>query len=78
MLTVFDRDGVEERAVAVVLSGNRPRSVLEGEARRLVQQGGVSINGETLDRVALSLDASAGQNYRFKVGKRKFLDILFA
>ena len=40
MLTVFRQDRVEEKAVTIILSGNRPRSTLEGEAVRLVAMDG--------------------------------------
>jgi tyrosyl-tRNA synthetase len=62
----------------VALMADHGLAASRGEARRLVQQGGVSINGEKVADIDLNLDASAGQSYRFKVGKRKFLDILFA
>ncbi len=48
-----------------------------GEARRLVQQGGVSVDGKKVDRPDLELPAEAGRRYRLKVGKRRFLDIVF-
>jgi tyrosyl-tRNA synthetase len=45
----------------------------KSEARRLIQGGGVSIDGEKVSDVAQSADIT---EYRlFKVGKRKFLKI---
>lgn len=45
----------------------------KGEARRLVAQGGVSIDGEKVDDIAASVDIKDGSV--LKVGKRKFLRI---
>jgi tyrosyl-tRNA synthetase len=47
-----------------------------GEARRLIQQGGVSVDGQKVDDPALELPATAGRRYRLKVGKRSFLDLV--
>jgi len=41
-----------------------------GEGRRLIQQGGVQVDGEKVSDVDLELDA--GQAYLLRVGKRKF------
>ena len=40
------------------------------EARRLIQQGGVQVDGDKVTNVDLELDA--GQTYLLRVGKRKF------
>ena len=47
------------------------------EARRLVQQGGVTVDGEKVTDVGHSLDGSAGCRYRLKVGKRRFARVEF-
>ena len=49
----------------------------KSEARRLVQQGGVKLDGERVDDIALTLDpASFGEAGRvLQVGKRKFLRV---
>lgn len=47
------------------------------EARRLLAQGGVSIDDQRIDDPAYPLDASSGREYLFKVGKRKFLKVRF-
>lgn len=47
-----------------------------GEARRLVQQGGVKINGETVDRVDYDWPVQAGAV--LQVGKRKFARVVIA
>jgi len=48
-----------------------------GEARRLLQQGGVSVDGTRVDGLDHELTATAGCRYRLKVGKRHFLDLVF-
>jgi tyrosyl-tRNA synthetase len=45
-----------------------------GEARRLIQQGGVSIDGERVREV--DFEVSLKSDFLLKVGKRKFLKIL--
>ncbi len=48
-----------------------------GEARRLIEQGGVSVDGQRADSPQMELPAGAGQRYRLKLGKRVFLDVEF-
>lgn len=48
------------------------------EARRLIQQGGVAVDGDRIGDPKHALVASGGQRYRLRVGKRKFLDVEFA
>jgi tyrosyl-tRNA synthetase len=43
-----------------------------GEARRLVQQGGVSIDGDTISDIQYELSLTTEQEVVLKVGKRKF------
>ncbi|MGB7925811.1 MAG: tyrosine--tRNA ligase [Pyrinomonadaceae bacterium] len=75
---------IEERAVA---SGNwkLPRLLVEtalaasmAEARRLIEQGGVSVDGERLARVDHEVDLRTDQNVLIQVGKRRFLRVLGA
>jgi tyrosyl-tRNA synthetase len=47
------------------------------EARRLVQQGGVAIDGARITEIGHLLDATAGSRYRLRVGKRRFADVEF-
>ncbi len=46
-----------------------------GEARRLIQGGGVQINSEKISDVNLKLQLSSGSEYLLQVGKRKFLKV---
>ena len=48
-----------------------------GEARRLIEQGGVSVDGKRVESPQEELPAGAGSRYRLKVGKRVFLDVEF-
>ena len=47
------------------------------EAKRLVVQGGVSIDDERVSSPAWTVDASLGRSYLLKVGKRKFMRVTF-
>ncbi|HVR43649.1 MAG TPA: tyrosine--tRNA ligase [Thermoanaerobaculia bacterium] len=58
----------------LVSSGLAPSG---SEAKRLVAQGGVSIDDRKLDDPAHAVDASSGREYLLKVGRRKFLRIRF-
>jgi len=40
------------------------------EARRLIQQGGINVDGERISDINLKL--SAGKTYLFQIGKRRF------
>ncbi len=48
-----------------------------GEARRLIEQGGVSVDGQRADSPQMELPAGVGRRYRLKVGKRVFVDVEF-
>ncbi|HEY9685842.1 MAG TPA: tyrosine--tRNA ligase [Coleofasciculaceae cyanobacterium] len=49
----------------------------KNEARRLIQGGGVKLNGDKVDDVELSISAPAGESYVLQVGKRKFIRLNF-
>jgi len=72
-------DEIEERTVAAG-SWKLPRLLVEtaltasmGEARRLVEQGGVRVDGERRAEEVINLNA--GQNILIQVGKRRFLRV---
>ena len=46
----------------------------KGEARRLIQQGGVKVNGEKVEQAGLNVDVNSG-GVLLQVGKLKFLKI---
>ncbi len=48
-----------------------------GEARRLIEQGGVSIDGERLSDPAREIPAAASGSHLIKVGKRHFVRVRF-
>jgi tyrosyl-tRNA synthetase len=50
----------------------------KGEAKRLIEQGGVRINGEKATSTAAHVDLTDGSSYLLQVGKLKFLKILGA
>lgn len=47
------------------------------EARRLLAQGGVTIDDRRIDDLRETLDATAGRAYTIKAGKRRFARIVF-
>jgi tyrosyl-tRNA synthetase len=47
----------------------------KGEARRLVEQGGVKIDGEKVSNAQTDLEINASREFLIQVGKRKFLKI---
>ena len=49
-----------------------------GEARRLIQQGGVTVEGQRVSDQAATLPAAAQSTYLIKVGKRHFVRVLFS
>jgi len=48
-----------------------------GEARRLIEQGGVYLDGERLSDTSREVPAAAASTYLFKVGKRHFVRVSF-
>jgi tyrosyl-tRNA synthetase len=80
---VFAGGGVPDEIAEHVVDGARPLLKLlaaaelatsNKEARRLVQQGAVSVDGERLDDPLAELPARP-EPYLFKVGKRRFARI---
>jgi len=47
----------------------------KGEARRLIEQGGVKIDGERISNVQADIEINADKDFVFQVGKRKFLRV---
>ena len=48
----------------------------KGEARRLIQQGGVRFNGETVSDGVQTLVAPNGEENVLQVGKKRFLRVV--
>jgi tyrosyl-tRNA synthetase len=74
-------DEIEERSVAAGV-WKLPRLLVEtalaasmAEARRLIEQGGVRIDGERLAHVDAEINLNAGQALLIQVGKRRFLRV---
>jgi tyrosyl-tRNA synthetase len=61
-------------AKLLTLAGLAPSG---SEAKRLVVQGGVSVDDQRVSDPATTVDASAGRTYLLKVGKRKFMRVSF-
>jgi tyrosyl-tRNA synthetase len=47
----------------------------KGEAKRLIEQGGVRVNGERASAAASELDVESGGEFLLQVGKLKFLKV---
>jgi len=62
--------GSSQRLIDIIKTVNFAPS--NGEARRLIQQGGVSLDGNTVDDTNAELSFSEGYSVVLKVGKRKF------
>ena len=62
----------QEKLVSVMTGNNLVGS--NGEARRMISQGGVRINKEKVEDIHLMLEP--GEELVIKVGKRKFLRII--
>jgi tyrosyl-tRNA synthetase len=74
-------DEIEERSIDAA-SWKLPRLLLEtglaasmAEARRLIEQGGVSVDGERFTRVDYEVDLQADRAALIQVGKRRFLRV---
>ncbi|MCH8567208.1 MAG: tyrosine--tRNA ligase [Balneolales bacterium] len=70
-IPVFSFPGYESQKLVHIIKtvGFAPSN---GEARRLIQQGGVSIDGETVDDVNHEIPFAPDTEIVLKVGKRKF------
>ena len=67
--------GKKARLLQVIIQAGFASS--KGEARRLVRQGGVSLDGKKVDDENLELSAAAVGEGLLKVGKRRFAQIRF-
>jgi tyrosyl-tRNA synthetase len=47
------------------------------EAKRLIRQGGISIDGQRIDDLEFKLDLSKKKEFILKIGKRKFYRVVF-
>ncbi|PWT96118.1 MAG: tyrosine--tRNA ligase [Blastocatellia bacterium] len=78
-------DEIEERNVSSNPSGWDLSALLatvglaesKGEARRLIQQGGVSVDGERQTASNTVIQANVGMSKLLKVGKRRFVRVRF-
>lgn len=74
-------DEIEERAVAAQvwklarLLAETGLAASQGEARRLVEQGGVRVSGERASRADAEVVLNVGESLLIQVGKRRFLRV---
>lgn len=66
--------GSTERLISIITSLNFAPS--NGEARRLIQQGGVSIDGVIINDATYEINFESGYSKVLKVGKRKFARLI--
>jgi tyrosyl-tRNA synthetase len=67
----------EEALWLPALLGDLKVVASRSDARRLVQQGGVRVDGVQVQDLQFSLNPEVGRRYRLKVGKRRFFDLKF-
>ena len=83
------RETPEEVAEARLPAGAEPLQLIKvlvtaglspsnSDARRLLQQGGVKLDGETLSDPFATVTPTAGRSYLVQVGKRRFARITFS
>ncbi|CAN5122036.1 tyrosine--tRNA ligase [soil metagenome] len=48
----------------------------KGEAKRLIEQGGVKIDGEKISNTSAEIEVDKGKSFVVQVGKRKFLKVM--
>jgi tyrosyl-tRNA synthetase len=65
----------DKRLIALMVAHGLAPSA--SEARRLIQQGGVSVNDEKITDPNTVLDIEAGAILIIRVGKRKFVKLSF-
>jgi tyrosyl-tRNA synthetase len=61
------------KVIDILISTNLVES--KGEAKRLIQQGGVKIDGNKVGDASLEIEISSDKTFIFQVGKRKFLKV---
>jgi tyrosyl-tRNA synthetase len=66
----------ERQAVARVLA-SAGLAASNSDARRLIQQGGVKVDGESVSDVQSSVEAGRGRTYLIQAGKRRFARVAF-
>jgi len=72
--TVTLAPGLSKNIVDLLHEANMVKS--KGEGRRLVQQGGVRINGQTIVNIEQSITSERGNQQVIQIGKHKFLRVL--
>lgn len=87
-ITKFQKREIPDEMPEVAVASNTEHNVItlmventlapsRNEARRLIQGGGVKLNGEKVEDVDATLQQSAGESIVLQVGKRKFLRLNF-
>jgi tyrosyl-tRNA synthetase len=74
-IDLFEHESAEKEMGIIDIMVLTSLAKSKGEARRLIKQGGVSINGEKITDEQAKVDFSSER--LLKVGKRRFLRVLF-
>jgi len=72
---------IERSHPVILLSGLLREAGLaasNSEARRLIQQGGVRVDGTVVRDVKAEVDAGAGSTLLLQAGKRRFAKVIFS
>lgn len=70
----FSVDSQNYKIVDLLLQTNLTAS--KGEAKRLIEQGGVKIDGEKISDTSAEIEVATEKSFIIQVGKRKFLKVI--
>ena len=66
--------GKDESIVNIIFNSGLLKS--KGEARRMIKQGAVRLDGELISDINFAIKSKIGREFILKVGKRRFLKVL--
>jgi tyrosyl-tRNA synthetase len=72
-----DQENVSDSGKAGIIDVLEKILGSRGEAKRMVRQGGVYIDGNRIDSIELLLDFKKKHEYVLKIGKRRFYKLKF-
>jgi len=75
-IKVFDSIKVESRPPLLDIMMDLKIFPSRGEAKRLIQQGGVYLDGQRIEDISYALDLSSKKEFILKIGKRKFFKLV--
>jgi tyrosyl-tRNA synthetase len=75
-ISVSDNIDVIEKKPIIDLLVDHNIVSSRGEAKRLIRQGGIYLDGNRMEDVEAKIEIKQGKMYTLKVGKRRFFKIL--